>query len=83
MKDLKQFEGVVSYEEALSALTGHYETVGHYWDEEVTCHRCPFEKRCDIVCDLMPELSCVDVVNILLGDTTVEEVIEEHRQKEF
>jgi hypothetical protein len=82
MKDPKQFEGKVSYEEALSALTRNYETVGHYWDEEVPCNKCPFVDHCDMLGSIMPDISCIDVINILLGDATVEEVIEEKKRKE-
>jgi hypothetical protein len=76
MKDPKQFEGKITHEDLLTALTKNYKTIGHFWDEEVPCKKCPFEGHCDTLTSLMESqgkyITCIDVINILLGDRTVE-----------
>lgn len=80
MNEVKNLEGSVSTKTCLADLLSFIDSLGDLWETHVDCSKCPFAKSCDQIKSAFLEtdagyVSCSQVVDILLGNKTVDEVL--------
>ena len=82
INDVKKFEGTITEDDFVRGLLmiSDDESLGSIWEKCITCDKCIFEKQCQTICSTLEDLdpvknpTCRDVINILLGDTKVEDI---------
>ena len=78
--DIKKLEGSLSFDDFATGLLSHKgcETYGDVWEACVNCGNCPHHAACEALGDMFLDrginLSCNQVIDILLGDLKIEEV---------
>ena len=89
MSKIESLESSVGFDEIVTCLMNSYksETVGELWEELISCQRCPFENQCEQLTKYFVErdkrVMCEDVINILVGDKTIEEVETELESRNY
>ena len=82
MEKIKKLEGSVSQDELVSSMMSVSKTnsLGEIWEKCVNCNRCDFSNKCATICSTLEEqtpsknITCRDVINILLGEIKVEDI---------
>ena len=85
MSRIESLESSIEYDEIVPCLMNSHksETVGELWEELIVCTRCPFKKQCEQLTSYFKRVRCKDVINILVGDKTVEEVETEIESRNY
>ena len=89
MSNIDRLENSIGYDEIVTCLLNSHksETVGEMWEEIIPCQRCPFENQCNHITEYFVErgkrVMCEDVINILVGDKTIEEVATEIESRSY
>jgi hypothetical protein len=82
MDKITKLVGSINYEDFLRGLlqVSDDNTMGGVWEKCVTCNHCIFEKQCQVICSTMEDVypsknpTCRDVINLLLGDISIEDI---------
>ena len=83
--DIKSLKGTMSVADFADGLLAQkrLETFGAYWEDAVTCDRCPYVDQCKALCDkYSPEgidIYCGQVIDYLLGDIDLETLPKEEQ----
>ena len=81
MENLKKFENSVSTDEFVRGLLliSKDNTLGAVWEKVINCNNCIFEKQCAQITSTLEDQdkypTCQDVINILTGERTVEDIM--------
>ena len=67
--DIKKYEGSLSFDDFTEGLVsrGNCKTFGDVWEKCVTCNHCDHKIACETVCEEHGDLTCAEVINVLLG----------------
>lgn len=79
-KNIKKLVGSISLTELVDGMLSatNKETIGDFYDANVTCARCAFQNKCDALVTHLEEQgknpSCAQLINIMLGDSKIGDV---------
>jgi hypothetical protein len=80
--EIKKYEGQLSMEEYAAGLLNRFDckTLGSLWEQHVKCQNCSQREACNELSDEMMtqhniNLTCRQVIDILLGDLKIETLI--------
>lgn len=80
MDKIKKLVGSVSQDAFVLGLllARDVETSGDIWEKVIDCNHCKFAKQCAEVCSTLEDrgknLMCREVVNLLLGEISLEDI---------
>ena len=76
--DIKKYEGSISIEELVDGLlsTNNYHSFGDIWEKCITCNNCKFRESCRVLSAEKTEITCAQVIDLLLGDLRSEDIKE-------
>lgn len=76
--DIKSLKGTITISDFADGLLAQkrLETFGAYWEDAVTCDRCPYSEQCKAICAQYSmegiDIYCGQVIDYLLGDLDLE-----------
>lgn len=80
MDKIKKLVGSISQEDFVLGLllARDVNTSGDIWEKVIDCNHCKFAKQCAELCAALEDQDknpkCSDVINLLLGETKVEDI---------
>ena len=78
--DIKKLKGIMSVTDFADGLLkqNSLETFGAFWEDAVTCDRCPYAEECKAICAEYSikgvDLYCGQVIDYLLGDLDLDTI---------
>ena len=79
-KNIKKLVGSISLAELVDGMLSatHNETIGDFYDANVSCSRCAFQNKCETLATYLEEQgknpSCAQLISILFGESKLTDV---------